>query len=683
MANNVVQFTIRGVDKFSKTMGRVGAALNKGVKAVASFAKYAAAATTAVVGFVAVMAKGIDEAAKFADRIGKSVEQLSKMQFVASQAGISTEQFNMATQRMSRRVAEAAKGTGEATGALNELNINAREFKNLKLDKQYEVLSDRISKVQDPADQLRLAFKLFDSEGTAVLQMLKEGGPAMRAAAADAEHLGLVISEQAAANTEHFTDSMGRATGSLKGMGRSIAGELMPVMSGMANRFADATAGMRDAAVDLVQRSILGFFTMVEVIKQVGTTFKEIFSGNVEVLQTFLENIGKFAVAGAKSFLAFGKGIALSIWEGIKASMKIVGDFAVWVKDALVAALKGGDIPSISQRMAESMAENFGEAGARIAETMRESMGSVKMHMGEAGEAIAGGLGVNLDRARERAKQSIASLSEFGKVTRDEMEETGAQQSEFMTAMREKQSSFMEQLRNNSTTFVDTLYETITSTIDRVSEAVGQAIVYGESLSKSFKAIAQQALSTIISMFVKMGIERMILSALTKSAVATEASAEASKAVGLAGANMFASMAAAPFPINLTAPAAAAGAVAGASSTFASGAAAGKAAGATVGAHGGMTNVPEESTYFLNKGERVLSPRQNKDLDSFMKGGGAGRGGGLTIEALTVHVLENVTEAADFLEMDNKELEDRVAIPIINAIDALYDRGITFKFAED
>ncbi len=39
-------------------------------------------------------------------------------------------------------------------------------------------------------------------------------------------------------------------------------------------------------------------------------------------------------------------------------------------------------------------------------------------------------------------------------------------------------------------------------------------------------------------------------------------------------------------------------------------------------AHGGMTSVPAESTYILNKGERVLSPNQNKDLTDFMHGGG-------------------------------------------------------------
>ncbi len=38
-------------------------------------------------------------------------------------------------------------------------------------------------------------------------------------------------------------------------------------------------------------------------------------------------------------------------------------------------------------------------------------------------------------------------------------------------------------------------------------------------------------------------------------------------------------------------------------------------------AHGGLDYVPKESTYLLDKGERVLSPNQNQDLNNFMKSG--------------------------------------------------------------
>jgi len=48
-------------------------------------------------------------------------------------------------------------------------------------------------------------------------------------------------------------------------------------------------------------------------------------------------------------------------------------------------------------------------------------------------------------------------------------------------------------------------------------------------------------------------------------------------------------------------------------------------------AHGGLDYVPKESTYLLDKGERVLSPKQNKDLANFMSNGQKASAGNITI----------------------------------------------------
>ncbi|GEK44941.1 lytic transglycosylase domain-containing protein [Acinetobacter johnsonii] len=47
--------------------------------------------------------------------------------------------------------------------------------------------------------------------------------------------------------------------------------------------------------------------------------------------------------------------------------------------------------------------------------------------------------------------------------------------------------------------------------------------------------------------------------------------------------------------------------------------------------HGGTDYVPKESSYLLDKGERVLSPRQNKDLTSFLEGRGNLSNSGTTV----------------------------------------------------
>ena len=106
---NVIEFSIKGTATSAVgAMKKVSASIARMGKALINTAKWAAAGAVALIGFVKIVNDGIDKVAKFSTRLGLAVDQLSKMQFVASQAGISVEQFNMATQRMTRRVAEAA-----------------------------------------------------------------------------------------------------------------------------------------------------------------------------------------------------------------------------------------------------------------------------------------------------------------------------------------------------------------------------------------------------------------------------------------------------------------------------------------------------------------------------------------------------------------------------------------------
>ena len=105
------------------------------------------------------------------------------------------------------------------------------------------------------------------------------------------------------------------------------------------------------------------------------------------------------------------------------------------------------------------------------------------------------------------------------------------------------------------------------------------------------------------------------------------------------------------------------------------------AAGAAVGAaipvaHGGLTNVPSESTFLLDKGERVLSPNQNKDFTDFINGEGSA---GTVIEIGSINIS---TSASSFEDIDQEEIIEFVADKIIPALDKLDDSGIRQKAIE-
>ena len=73
-------------------------------------------------------------------------------------------------------------------------------------------------------------------------------------------------------------------------------------------------------------------------------------------------------------------------------------------------------------------------------------------------------------------------------------------------------------------------------------------------------------------------------------------------------------------------------------------------------AHGGLDYVPKESTYLLDKGERVLSPNQNKDLNKFMAEGG---GSGLTINNYSSAKVEASSDGQTITITDVNNAVDR------------------------
>ncbi len=159
---------------------------------------------TAVVGMTKRMAESADQIAKFSQRIGINAQAFQELQYAATQSGIKTEQFNMALQRFTRRSAEAAEGTGEAKAALRQLGIQLTDS-NGKLRPAEALLGDvaeAFKNIEDPAERVRLAFKLFDSEGVSMVQMLGQGRDAMLAMRREAQQLGIVMTDDTLKNAE-------------------------------------------------------------------------------------------------------------------------------------------------------------------------------------------------------------------------------------------------------------------------------------------------------------------------------------------------------------------------------------------------------------------------------------------------------------------------------------------------
>ena len=169
-------------------------------------AGYAAAYMS--LGFANSLLREADSIGKVSKKLGISASALQEYRYAAKIAGVETRTFDMATQRFTRRVGEAVKGTGEAKEALKTLGIQltdntgvTRKTEELMLD-----VADALKGVTDPAERLRLAFKLFDSEGVAMINMMTDGADGLKNMRAEAQRLGIVMSGKTIKSAEDATD---------------------------------------------------------------------------------------------------------------------------------------------------------------------------------------------------------------------------------------------------------------------------------------------------------------------------------------------------------------------------------------------------------------------------------------------------------------------------------------------
>jgi len=235
------KFEIHADDKSRRGVNSARSNLDKLRKQV-SLTGVATVAAAGVGGLGLLTAAGIklgDELAKTSDKLGLSTEGLAGLRNAARLTGVETNKLDLGLQRMTRRVAEAAQGTGEAQNALKELGLDARELAAQSPDEQFRSIAEAMKGVSSQSDRVRLGFKLFDSEGVDLIRTLDLGADGLDAAAREAERFGTAISRVQAREIEMAGDAIGRVRTATEGLSTQLAASLGPSIASAANEFAD------------------------------------------------------------------------------------------------------------------------------------------------------------------------------------------------------------------------------------------------------------------------------------------------------------------------------------------------------------------------------------------------------------------------------------------------------------
>lgn len=191
-------------------------------------------AGVSVAGLAGLVKSSIDAADnlnKLSQRVGVSVENLSKLQYAAKLSDISTDQLGAGLRKLSVNLQAAGRGSGDALEAFRALGFAQKELLNLSPDEALKRIAEAFSGIEDGAGKTALAVLLFGRSGADLIPLLNQGSAGLKQLGDEAQRLGLVIGTDAAQAAEAFNDNLTRLGETSSAVGIQLANIALPALT--------------------------------------------------------------------------------------------------------------------------------------------------------------------------------------------------------------------------------------------------------------------------------------------------------------------------------------------------------------------------------------------------------------------------------------------------------------------
>lgn len=218
--SKIGSFAAKGLQVAGKAVLAVGSAVAAGI----------GTGIAALSGLAMNAAKSADDLLTLKDKTGLSAEELQRLQYIASQLGANFDAFPQAISIMTKQMDAARKGTKDTAAAFKALGIQITDGTG-KLRPQSQVFQEAIvqlSKIENEADRNALAFKIFGRGAADLFPLLNAGTEEIQRLAAEADKLGVVLTEDTLQGLDNLGDTVDKLKMSVKGFGNRLIAQLLP-----------------------------------------------------------------------------------------------------------------------------------------------------------------------------------------------------------------------------------------------------------------------------------------------------------------------------------------------------------------------------------------------------------------------------------------------------------------------
>ncbi len=467
-------------------------------------------AVNQITAFVSRISSAFDSFNDLSARTGIGVEALQGYSLAAKLAGVDTEAFGTAVQRLAVNIGKATPGDA-LDKSLRNINLSVAELRGLAPEQQFSAISNAISGLPTAADRAAAAVEIFGKQGAALAPLFREGAASIEELRDRAERLGIIVDETQISNIAEMNDAFDLARATVEGIAGQVLGNLAPAVTAVVDQFlefieafegaegtggsgianaisnvlfdgAEALAGVFDSFVGQFQGFSVSLETASDVFFRTGQFISSVFEGLRTVFNTF-------ELAGNALLIGLGK-----ILEGLGS----------WVSSDLEQA--GRDLQASGQAAAERNSRQLEESATNAANAFTNTLTGGSGSSAAAGEGAASQF---IQGVRQKFEQSQAP--EFKIATN--LETSGERLTSFIATVGEGADKFyldsaktLEVFQQQAaagnltadqieimTTFSERLNSQLDAEIAKRQEAAEAATKQAEEVDKIVTASLEQA----------------------------------------------------------------------------------------------------------------------------------------------------------------------------------------------
>lgn len=338
--------------------------------------------TRQIASVAASVSQSLDSLNDLSARTGIAVEALQGYSLAAKLAGVDTEAFGVAVQKLAVNIGKATPGDA-LDKALRSINLSLAELRQLSPEQQFSEIGQAISQLPTAAERAAAAVAIFGRQGAALAPLFREGAASIEELKARAERLGIIVSEQQINNVADMNDAFDLVRATVEGIIGQVIGNLAPAVTAVTEEFlrfveewsgiqGEGGTGIANAITDVLLEGaeyfagVFEFFVggtkaLTENLAGVGQTFKvvaNILTAAVESLRVVFnvfEGIGNGIILGLGAVLEgigsyvsedlelLGRDIQASAAEQLKRNEEQLTAAAENAASAITDAFTGGE----------------------------------------------------------------------------------------------------------------------------------------------------------------------------------------------------------------------------------------------------------------------------------------------------------------------------------------------------